>query len=378
MAKKILLITSNPETIDLFNFFKELSLNNNELSFLSSDAEIINKAKEADWDYKKIKKPFMPNSSFAYFLFYIISFFPKSFYWLIKIWRYKKNKDIKNIILFNWPEKIFITPISFILKLNTVWYFLPGSEYDNLNLFAKKLIKIFSNKATSIVINDFCKNKLIKNGINKEKIYIINLGIKSNNYQLQENIFEKIAENNHDHNKKKFFTVGTVASLNKEKTLETLFQAIKKCLDVIPSLQLIIIGEGAEQNKLKWITKKMGIENSVWFVGDKKNYRKWFESFDIFIAVCESLRLKDTQTILRAMHSQLPIIAPSGIGFETILADDSGIITDFNESENIATEIINLHRNSLMLNRTGKNAQAKVDKDFTLDKMVQLTEKILY
>ncbi len=374
MKKNVLLISTHKETVNLFNFFKELNSNNCSLSLLSSDRVLIKKFKEENLLSRKILNCFNTKSSFLFLIFYIIILIPKSFFLLFRLWIQKKKYN--NIILFDWSEKVFYTPIAKILKINVIWITIPENNLNTQNKLIIKLSKLYSKNINNIALSSFTKNQLVKLNFPKDKIQVVNLGIKLKNYQDQVDIFEKIAENKHNINHK-FFTVGTITTLNKAHNLEMLFHAIKKCLIVIPKLQLIVVGNGTEQNKLKWIIKKLEIDNMVWFVGGKDNYRKWFDSFDIFVNTSEHLKIKNIQTILRAMHNKLPIIGSINIGLEDILDSENGVLSNFNDSEEIAKNIINLYRHRDVREKLAKNAQATVDKNFKLDRMVNEIKNFL-
>lgn len=299
------------------------------------------------------KKPFLGQFKF---IFLLISF--------------KLRRQVDLIVCFNAGEKIIITPLAHLLGLKVVWLESPALNYRRCNNFLLALYKLNCRLARVIVFSDYGKLKLKNINCPENKINLIAPGAKLASYQ--ENIFNELAGVGQKNFHRKYFTIGAVTALNHQQKIETIFQAVKTSLAVIPNIQLIIIGEGQERKNLLWLAKKMEIDNLIWLVGEQKQLKKWFDSFDIFLVSGENLLLDDYSNILEAMAAGLPVLAPRHIGLEDLIIENStGSLIEADNSEMLARQIIKLYQDKKLRLYLSKNARERASQLFTLDKMVE-------
>jgi len=147
----------------------------------------------------------------------------------------------------------------------------------NLLFFIKK--KLYSY-ADMIVANSHAGIKEIKEFTKKPKLKAIE--------NICEFEFMKIKKNNNYHklfsNNKK--TIIAVSRLNKVKRIDLLINSlheINKDYDV----QLIIIGDGPEENKLKNLTRELNLEENVHFLGFRDDVIQWMINSDIFVTASQ-------------------------------------------------------------------------------------------
>jgi glycosyltransferase involved in cell wall biosynthesis len=305
------------------------------------------------------KKPLLGQFKFLFLLFGL---------------KLKRKADL--IVCFNFNEKIIITPFARLLGLKVVWFEGPELDYQKFNKFLLTLYKLNYRLAKIIVFNNYSKLKLKNIGCNEAQINLILPGTKFIPYQ--ENIFNKLASTGRANFHRKYFTVGAITALNQKQKIETIFQAIKISLPVIPNIQLIIIGEGEERRNLTWLAKKMEIDNLIWLVGEQEQLKKWLDSFDIFLALGKNLSLDDYGNILEAMAAGLPVLAPRNIGLEDlILENNTGSLIESDNSEMLARQIIKLHQDKRLRLYLGKNGRERVSRSFTLEMMVEKLAQIL-
>jgi glycosyltransferase involved in cell wall biosynthesis len=359
MLKKFLVFNSSQEkNQELFGIFAEL--------------------KKKNFCFSAAKLCFMTglNNKFKQILFII--FLPFLFFIYFVYLAVYKIKKINAIICLNIGEKIIITPIAKLLKIKIIWV----EDIDSIvlkNNIIKPIswfYKFFAKRAVIITFSGFIKNKLEQKKFVKENIRLIHPGIKLNNRERQENLFNELAQAGNRGYKRKFFTVGAAVDLNKKQKIENLLGAIKICQTVIPGIQLIVVGEGEERKNLSWISKKMELANITWFVGEQPHFKKWLDNFDIFVVSCETPMLDDIMTIIKAMAAGLPVIGPRDFGLEEIITEEECLF-DENNSETTAKQIIAIWHDKRKGLKLGKLGQERVVKYFTADRMVEELEKIL-
>ncbi len=122
----------------------------------------------------------------------------------------------------------------------------------------------------------------------------------------------------------------TIGRLTEQKAQWILLEAFSK---IEEDVHLIILGSGEKEEELKTLSKKLGIEKRVFFLGFQSNPFKFLYNADIF--VLSSLWEGFGNVIVEAMRCELPIIStdcPSGP--REILSPNSDIFKKLkNENE---------------------------------------------
>jgi glycosyltransferase involved in cell wall biosynthesis len=375
MAVKILIVNSSAEkNCLLMQAFKELSLKDFSFALWSSEEPLLEKFQQNLWPAKKVFLGYGIKNPIKVLLFFCGLPFLQ-FKVIISLAKLKIKHQLDLIVCLNLKEKIIITPLARILKIKIVWLEAPDQNYRQVNRFIFWLFKLNSKFSKLVAFNNFSKLQLINLGCREDKIGVVPPGVKASQYQ--ENIFNKLAVLNQANFHRKYFSVGALATLDQKQKIETIFQAVKICLPVIPNIQLIIIGEGRERKNLGWLAKKMEIENLVWLVGSQPQLKKWLESFDIFLAAGEAPTLDDYGDILEAMAMRLPILAARNLGLEDLIIENkTGSLIEMDHSEMLARQIIKLYQDKKLRLALGKNGQERVNRLFTLNQLAANLEKI--
>lgn len=376
MKKNILVVSSTDDKNQLLvNLFEQLANQGFGFLLVSSKVAPIKQFQLKNWLAKKTSLGPALDSQFKTIIFLLV--LP---YWSIKflarLLYYKYQKNLQIIICLNDREKIIFTPLAKLLKLKMIWLQLADNNLGQIKRPLLWLLRFYSHWSESATFSNFTKIQLINLGYKEKKIKVICPGISLSPYQ--ENLFTKLAQLEQKNFHRKYFTVGTVANLNKKQKIQTLFQAAEICLNIIPFLQLIIIGEGEERKNLAWLAKKMGIDNLVWFVGEQNLVKKWLINFDLFVIATNQLQLDDYLHLLEAMAAGLPVIGPKNLGLEEIIEQNkTGCLIEIDNSEMLAGQIIKLQQNKTLRLQLGKNGSQRVEQFFTMEKMTSQFSKIL-
>lgn len=153
--------------------------------------------------------------------------------------------------------------------------------------------------------------------------------------------------------------IGCVANFYKTKGLEYLIEATKTV-----EANFVIIGEGKLRPKLENLIKKYGLEDKVFLVGRIPDAYKYLKAFDAFIL--PSLKEGFPWIILEAMAAEVPIVATKVGAMPEILPQE--FLVEPKNPQALAKKI------NWMLEHPVK---AKLKPEFTSQKMVEGTEKLL-
>lgn len=169
--------------------------------------------------------------------------------------------------------------------------------------------------------------------------------------------------------------VGTVARLHPVKGHQYLLEAAKIVLKKFPETKFILVGEGPLGNKLKSLSKTLGIRQNLIFTGFRKDIPEILSTLDIF--VLPSLLEGCPGSIQEAMAMRKPIVATKVGGIPEIVIDKiTGFLIKPRDSKDLAETIIKLLKNKKTREEMGKEGKKVIETKFTLEKMVKETEDI--
>jgi glycosyltransferase involved in cell wall biosynthesis len=193
----------------------------------------------------------------------------------------------------------------------------------------KKIIQFIYNKADLVVaLSKVVKKDLVDNfGLSDEKVKII-----YNSYDLEK--IKKRSEEKLEEEYKTIFkdpTIINVGRLSYPKGQWHLIRAFQKVKEKIPNANLVILGVGELEEYLKGLTKDLGLEKSVHFLGFQKNPFKFIKNSDVFVfpSIYEGLG----NALLEAMACGTSVISCSYDAATEILSPDYGILSPLCDGE---------------------------------------------
>lgn len=169
--------------------------------------------------------------------------------------------------------------------------------------------------------------------------------------------------------------LGCVARLYKFKGHEYLIRAMPKVIEENPKAKLLIIGDGEMKVNLVKIRDKLGLSNSILFLGERKDVPEILSAIDIF--VFPSLREGMPGALMEAMAAGLPVIATDIDGNKELIQNgENGILVPVKDSEHLTSAINNLISNPNSMHDFAKNARDTIKNEFGIELMVKKLDKI--
>lgn len=252
-------------------------------------------------------------------------------------------------------------------------------EYQSKNKFIywlqlKTFRKLSSNITKVIAVSQAVKDfSVSKKVFSEEKIEMIYNGIKSCNTQHVTHSTNSGQACNKDK-----IIIGSIGALEPIKGYKYLLEAIGKIKKenqmIYNKIQVEIVGEGTEKEKLKRLAQKLKIENKIKFSGQIKNIEKEMQNWDLYIqpSLSESFGL----ALAKAMSMGISSIATNVGGMSEIINSNCGILVPAKDSEKLAEAIIRLVRNRDLNLRIGKNGRQRIIQKFSLREMIKKTEEL--
>lgn len=169
--------------------------------------------------------------------------------------------------------------------------------------------------------------------------------------------------------------VGAIGRMVWEKGFENLLCAAPEIIKAVPNTMFLIVGEGPLRNKLEHLAGTLDIKNHVKFTGFQSNIKELLFMLDVLAApsVLEGFPM----VILEAMAMEKPIVATYIDGItEQITDGEHGMLVSPQDSGALAKAIIRVLNDKNIANKMGTAARKKVEREFSVGKMVSETESI--
>jgi len=232
---------------------------------------------------------------------------------------------------------------------------LCGGPNKNIEKNSAKMLDIFANKV--IALSQDAKKKLIRYGLNKNKIEIVNIGIKP---------FKKV-----DNNTLQGMIICNCGRFTEQKGQRYLIEAIEKIN--LRDIKYWIIGRGKLKGHLQNQIDSLKRENNVEILESRTYTADLLNQIDIFIL--PSLWEQFPITILEAMSIGKSIIATNVNGVPEELGDCGILINPANVDE-IVDAIKLLAEDESLRKTLGQKAEERFYKYFTQEIMGEKTIKV--
>ncbi|EGT3662077.1 TPA: glycosyltransferase [Clostridioides difficile] len=175
------------------------------------------------------------------------------------------------------------------------------------------------------------------------------------------------------------FVIGIIKSLEKKYGVEYLIQAFKMLKDEYKDKKIIlkIGGSGSQMDNLINLAKELGIENDVQFLGriSPENVSKTFNSFDV--TVFPSLREGFGVAAIESEACEVPVIVTNVGGHpESVWENETGLIVEPKQPEEIKNAIIKLMENDELRLNMGKKGRQFVRENYEVNLNFNDIEKI--
>ncbi|MHA1299984.1 MAG: glycosyltransferase family 4 protein [Candidatus Helarchaeota archaeon] len=280
-----------------------------------------------------------------------------------------KKMKIPYIITIREPlPKVLLHPYNILLK------FIISQNLKSRN---KILLKILKDECNGVIsVSDFIKNRLMKMGISKNKIFTIY------NFPPQWKDLDNDIKLKESKNRKKI-TIFYSGRLERAKGIHVLIFAIRKILKKINNIELKIAGEGPYEKQLRHTCRKLGLEKNVDFLG-KVAFKKMGKLYQSVNIVCIPSVWPEplSRVTFEAMSLGKPVIS-SNVGGQAEAIEDgkTGLLVPPNNVNELADAILKLVNNEELRRNLGLEGKKIVKNKFNLDisvnKHIELYKKVI-
>lgn len=228
----------------------------------------------------------------------------------------------------------------------------------------KKFIKILFNFLIKKYYDKFIacsgavKNELISYNFNQNKIEIIYNAVNVNEYLESQSYTSNTSH--------QYPTIGFIGRLEPYKGAHILIKAMPSVINKFKNMQLWIIGDGHEKDKLLKLTHKLNLTNNVKFLGAQLNIKEYLLKLSVLIvpSLSEPLGI----VALEGLAMKLPVIATNIDGLKEIIIDNqTGFLIQSNNSDSLANKLIFVLDNYQLAKKIAEQGHEFIKQQFNIN-----------
>ena len=222
---------------------------------------------------------------------------------------------LRIICLFNSGNKI-----GKVIYTAHGFHFYKGAPIINWLLFypIEKLLSKYTDCLITINNEDYKRaKKSFKT--TKSIVRIDGVGVDTKTYFPLSSKVEKVDYRKQYGYSENDFIIISVAEFNKNKNHRLIIEAIKKLVDKIKTIKVLLVGIGPDLENIKSDVKKYSLNNYISFLGYRKDIERLLKISDLFIS--SSKREGLPVSMIEAMATGLPIIATNNRGHRSLISN---------------------------------------------------------
>ena len=170
--------------------------------------------------------------------------------------------------------------------------------------------------------------------------------------------------------------VGVVARLSPQKAHHVLFEAVARCLPDVPSLRLVVIGDGELGPRLHRSAEQLGIGHRTTFLGTRRDVPLLLPGLDV--SCLSSVHEGVPIALIEAMAAGVPIVA-SDCGAVRDIVDDGeqGYLVPVGDVDRFADRLRLLAGDPDLRARLGKAGRVRAEREFDIERTARAYEELL-
>ncbi len=169
--------------------------------------------------------------------------------------------------------------------------------------------------------------------------------------------------------------IGTVARLHRQKGLQFFLPAVRLVRDKFAGVTALIAGGGELRTRLERQSRRLGLEGTVIFLGERNDISDLLSISDVF--VLPSLWEGLPYAIVEAAALAKPIVATDIDGVREVIRDgETGCLVPPGDSSRLAEAILGLLSDKEKAMRLGTKAQEQIPSQFAISRMIFETQSL--
>jgi len=292
-----------------------------------------------------------------------------------KLYRFIRQNDIAVVQTFNRDSDIFGTVVGKLAGVGAII-----SARRDLGTYRRKRHLLLANVINRYVdhfitvCDAVAQNLIEQEHVSRNKITTIYNGFDAADVtsatQQKDGALSKKLQLNEDS-----FVVGNVAHFRPEKGHDIFFEAMRQVRDQIPELRVVAVGGGEPLfSRYRHDISQNGLSDFITLTGYVPNVLKHVELMDVCCLTPVSNEGFSNALLEQMALGKAVVATDMGGNREAITDGKSGLIIPPNNPGALAEAILKLYRDKSLREKLGQQARKRVEKDFTMQKMIKELE----
>jgi len=234
--------------------------------------------------------------------------------------------------------------------------------------FLYKWLELLFSRITDIIIsvNEDDRDRLIKWGINPQKVRIIYNGIDFNQTKSKQINLKEFTKNSP--------IVLQIGRLSEQKSPTNFILGAELVLQQDKNVVFWMIGEGPLLDEIETMIQLKGLQDFIKVLGNKEDVYNYISISNIVTLTSKWEGLP--YSLIEAMMFKKPIVSTNVNGCrELILDGKNGFLVDYNDISSWAMKVIFLLKNPKLAEKFGKEGFTIAKEKYSLQRMIHDIEK---
>jgi glycosyltransferase involved in cell wall biosynthesis len=168
------------------------------------------------------------------------------------------------------------------------------------------------------------------------------------------------------------FVLGCVSRFDPVKRLEVLLAALGRLRDRIPDVMLVLVGGGGEEDRIRHLTRRLGLQDRVIFTGFLEAPARIYPALDLYLST--SLKEGLPLGLVEAMGAGLATVATDVPGHRDVLEQDkTGLLVPADNDAALAYAVVSLWADPIKRAALSRAARQWAREEFGIEQMLKRT-----
>jgi glycosyltransferase involved in cell wall biosynthesis len=160
--------------------------------------------------------------------------------------------------------------------------------------------------------------------------------------------------------------IAATARLTAFKGIDGIIRAVAILKQRVPDVKLAIAGEGPEMENLQKLSKELGVEDRVYFLGKISRAETWQLRKNSEVYVLNSTYEGLPHTVLTSFAAEIPTVATNIPGTnEALYNEETGLLVDPGDDEALANAIERYFNDKTLCEKMVKNGRKLLEEKFS-------------
>lgn len=280
-------------------------------------------------------------------------------------------RSLRPSILQTHGYKANVIGLFLSAQLRLPWVaFLHGETFENWKVATYFAFERLAVRRADRIVAVAChmKDRLIADGVPADKIRVVH-----NACLIEPAVLESVLACSPTRPPR----IGIAARLSPEKGVDIGIEAFAQVVKRYPDAQLLIAGEGPEDERMMQVAKRLRVGSRVEWMGYQEDIAGFYDRLTVLLIPSRSEGLPNVA--LEAMAHGVPVVATAVGGIPEVVADGrTGLLAKSGDIEGLAQRIIRLLDDTLLRNRLRRNGCLEVASRFSLDTRMRALSAIYH